>query len=80
MLFSGRVVTSWAQNGFNLINSAMTPSDWVEELQSGPYKGMTKFEKALIKSPLPFVPWYNQIRRFTGDLDTSIQYYMRPAT
>lgn len=73
-------VTSWAQNGFNLINSAMTPSDWVEELQSGPYKGMTKFEKNLIKSPLPFVPWYNQIRRFTGDLDTSIQYYMRPAT
>lgn len=71
---------SWALDIFNVVNSALTPSDWVEELQSGPYKGMTRFERNLYKSPLPFVPWYNQIKKFTGKLDTSIQYYVRPTT
>ena len=71
---------SWALDIFNVVNSALTPSDWVEELQSGPYKGMTRLEKNIIKSPLPYVPWYVQIRKFTGDLDTSIQYYTRPVS
>lgn len=70
---------SWALDIFNVINSALTPSDYVEELQSGPYKGLTRFEKNLIKSPLPYVPWYRQIKKFTGDLDTSIDYYVRPS-
>jgi hypothetical protein len=70
---------SWELDIFNVINSALTPSDYVEELQSGPYKGMTRFEKNLIKSPLPYVPWYRQIKKFTGDLDTSIAYYVRPS-
>ena len=69
---------SWASDLFNVINSALTPADWVEEVQSGPYKGYSKAEKNLIKSPIPFMSWYRQLSKFNGDLDTSIQYYLRP--
>jgi hypothetical protein len=69
--------TSVLQNGINLIQSAVDPHDWIDEIQSGPYKGMSTFEKNLIKSPLPIAAQYKQIDKFTGDLDNSIQYYVR---
>jgi len=65
-------------NGLNVIMSAIDPADWVDEIQSGPYKGMSTFEKNLIKAPLPGVAQYRQIDKFIGDLDTSISYYVRP--
>lgn len=68
----------WAIDIFNIASSALTPSDYIEEVQSGPYKGLTKVEKNLIKAPIPFVAWWRQVKRFTGDLDTSIQYLVRP--
>lgn len=72
-------VASWGLDMFNVINSAMTPSDYVEELQSGPYKGYTKLEKNLIKAPIPAAAWYRQLQKFNGDLDPTIQYYLRPS-
>lgn len=66
------------QDLINLIESSFTPSDYVETLQSGPYKGLTKWEKALIKTPLPGVRQYRQIDKFVNDLDSSIDYYARP--
>ena len=71
-------ITSVLQNTINLIGSAVDPRDWVDETSSGPYKGLSTLEKNLIKAPLPGVAQYRQIDKFVGDLDTSIQYYMRP--
>lgn len=70
--------TTVVQNSFNLINSAIDPTDWVDEIQSGPYKGMSTLEKNIIKAPIPGVAQYRQIDRFIGDLDNSIVYYARP--
>ena len=70
--------TTVVQNAFNLINSAVDPTDWVDEIQSGPYKGMSTLEKNILKAPIPGVAQYRQINKFTGDLDNSINYYARP--
>lgn len=70
--------TTVIQNSFNLINSAIDPTDWVDEIQSGPYKGMSTLEKNILKAPIPGVAQYRQIDKFIGDLDNSISYYARP--
>lgn len=70
--------TTVVQNSFNLINSAVDPTDWVDEIQSGPYKGMSTLEKNILKAPIPGVAQYRQIDKFIGDLDNSIGYYARP--
>ena len=70
--------TTVVQNSFNLINSAIDPTDWADEISSGPYKGMSTLEKNIIKAPLPGVAQYKQIDKFIGDLDNSINYYVRP--
>ena len=62
----------------SLANSIITPSDWTDELQSGPYKGNSTLEKNIMKAPIPVVSWYKQINKFTGDIDTSTQYYAKP--
>ena len=61
-----------------LINSSLTPADWTNELQSGPYKGSSTLEKNIMKAPIPVISWYKQIDRFVDDIDTSTQYYARP--
>lgn len=61
-----------------LVNSIVTPADWTDELQSGPYKGSSTLEKNLMKAPIPIISWYKQINKFTGDIDTSTQYYAKP--
>ena len=67
------------QNSLNLINSAIDPSDWTDEIQSGPYKGLSTLEKNLIKAPIPGIAQYRQIDKFISNIDTSITYYMRPS-
>lgn len=62
----------------NLINSLVTPADWTDELQSGPYKGSSTLEKNLMKAPIPVISWYKQVSKFAGDIDTSTQYYAKP--
>jgi hypothetical protein len=66
------------QNGLNVILSAVDPSDWTDEISSGPYKGLSTFEKNIIKSPIPIVAQYRQIDKFVSDIDNSINYYARP--
>lgn len=66
-------------NMLNLCVSITKPySDWTDEIQSGPYKGMSTLEKNFLKAPIPGIAQYKQIERFIGDLDTSINYYARP--
>lgn len=69
---------STVQNAFNLFNSIITPSDYIDEIQSGPYKGMSTLEKNILKAPLWGITHYRQIDRFVDEIDTSIQYYARP--
>lgn len=71
-------VMSTMKNITALINSLVTPADWTDELQSGPYKGHSTLEKNLMKAPVPIISWYKQISKFTDELDTSTQYYARP--
>jgi hypothetical protein len=66
------------QDVLNLFNSCITPEDWTDEISSGPYKGLSTLEKNVIKAPLPGVAPYRQIDKFIGNLDNSINYYVRP--
>lgn len=66
------------QNTANLATSLLDPRDYIDEIQSGPYKGMSTLEKNFVKAPLPGVAQYRQIDKFVGDLDNSIMYYLRP--
>ena len=52
-------------------------SDWVEEVQTGPYKGLTKWERSFVRMPLPGLVHYRMVNRFLNELDQSISYYTR---
>ena len=70
-----------AQDVHNLLNfaiSAVWIPDHFDEVKSGPYKGMTTFQKNFMRAPLYGVAQYKQIDKFTGDLDNSINYLVRP--
>lgn len=66
------------QNLTNLAVSVLTPSDWVTEIERGPYKGMTTLERNLYNSGLPIVSQYKQLNRMVYNIDNSINYYARP--
>lgn len=70
---------SVAMSTMRMIGSILSPSDWVDELQSGPYKGHSTLYKNVAKAPLPIIAQYKQFMKATGELDTSIQYYLRPS-
>lgn len=58
--------------------SVLTPGDYVEELQSGPYKGMTRLQKNLYKAPVWGLVHWRQISKMLGEQDDLINYYARP--
>lgn len=66
------------QNALNLVNSLISPEDYVDEIDRGPYKGMSTLEKNILKAPIPGVMQYRQIDKFVHELDNSINYYARP--
>lgn len=71
--------TSVLTKTINLIGSTVDPRDWVDETQSGPYKGMSTLHKNFLKAPIPGVMQYKQMDRFIEGLDTSIDFYVRNA-
>lgn len=72
-------IINFIQSLIDLGVSVITPGDYINEIESGPYKGMSNLGKNFIKAPLPIVSQMRQISKFTGDIDTSIQFYMRPS-
>jgi len=64
-----------------MFESLITPSDWTDELQSGPYEGMTNIEKNFMKLPLPILNQYRQVNKLIDDdiFENSIKYYMKPS-
>lgn len=61
---------------FTALGSMFTPSDYSHVLQSGPYKGYTKFEKNLLKAPILGFPIYKHISRFL-DPEEAVMYYLK---
>lgn len=72
--------TSALGNLNNLVCSTLDPGDWIDEKKSGPYKGYSTLEANLAKAPIPLVSYYRQMSKFTGDIDTSINFYARNTT
>ncbi len=62
---------------YHLVGSAIDPRDWNNEIQSGPYKGMSTLHKRIMQAPLPVLNEYRQMDRFIDDIDTSIDFYVR---
>ncbi len=62
---------------FKLFNGLLDPESYTTEMNSGPYKGLTPFEKNLMTSPIPGFAQYHQADKFTGQIDYSISYYVR---
>lgn len=58
--------------------SCVDPRDWTNEIQSGPYKDWSTWEKNFYKLPLPVLSQYKQVNKFVDEIDTSLQYYARP--
>lgn len=73
------VMVGVLQDCLNLFNSVLDPSDWTDEISSGPYKGLSTVEKNFIKSPIPIVAQYRQISKFAKEIDNSMIYYTRPS-
>lgn len=58
--------------------AVLAVEDYGEELQSGPYKGMTRLQKSLYKAPVWGLTHWRQISKMLGDQDSMINYYARP--
>ena len=64
-------------NMINLVQSIATPADYVNEIERGPYKGMSTLEKHFYKAPIPVVSQYKQMHDYLYNLDQSILFYKR---
>jgi hypothetical protein len=69
---------SAVENAIQFGISCFDPEDWVDEIRSGPYKGLSTWRKNFIKAPIPGVAQYHMIDKFVNELDNSINYYARP--
>ena len=56
---------------------AMNPQNWVEEVQSGSYKGHTRVTAAILKAPIPPITYYKQIHKIMDDLDAGTRFYAK---
>lgn len=65
--------TSVVKDMYNAIKYTVSPSGY-EELQSGPYKGMTKMQKGWLRAPIPGIRAYRQIDKFMG-VDYMTRFY-----
>lgn len=66
---------TWASNVMRFMLS-INPVDMTDEIENGKYKGMSTFQKNLLRSQLPIIAQYNQFTRFSN-VDEAIAYYMR---
>ena len=70
-------ITSSVNSLFKLINSILTPGDYIDEIQSGVYKGMSTLEKNFLKAPLPVVSQIRQLDKLSDGLEENIKFYLR---
>ena len=66
----------------SLLVSLMTPDDYTNELQSGPYKGMSNVEKGFLKLPIFPFTIARQFNKIWDDdaLEQQIKYYSKPSS
>lgn len=67
-----------AKNLFEMTISLADPTDYMDEIQSGPYKGLSTVEKNILKAPIPGISQYRQVNKFVKEIDDSINFYARP--
>lgn len=72
-------VLSTVNDGVRLLGSILDPRDWMDEAQSGPYKGHSTLFRNTLRGPLPGLRQWKQIDRFLNNLDTSIDSFTRNA-
>jgi hypothetical protein len=59
------------------MGSVMFPGDWVDEIESGRYKGMSSLERAAYKMPIPYLSYYRQWDKVYNRIDEMADYYTR---
>ena len=70
-------MVSTLQDLVTFISSTLNPYDYMNTLQSGPYKGLNNVQKNFIKAPIPIISYYRQIDRTLNQIDNNITYYIR---
>lgn len=74
---SPATVLSSLQATLNLTGSILDVRDWNDDIQTGPYKGMSTLEKNIMKAPLPVISQIKQVDRFTDNIENATMYYAR---
>lgn len=70
-------ILNTTQAAINLTASFFDPRDWNDEIQSGKYKGMSTLHKNILKAPFPILAPFNQLDRFTENIEEVTRYYAR---
>jgi hypothetical protein len=76
-LSSPMVSLSMLKDISQLGGSLLWPGDWVDEIQSGRYKGMSTLEKNLYKAPFSYLSYYRQWDKVYNRLDEMADFYTR---
>lgn len=71
------VVASALGDMAKVINVALVPRNWVDEVESGAYKGRTRVSAALLKAPIPPITYIKQINKIWEDLDAGTRFYAK---
>lgn len=76
---SPATVLNTTQAALNLTASILDPRDWNDEIAPGSkYEGMSTLHKNLLKAPFPILAPFNQLDRFTENIEEITRYYARP--
>lgn len=70
-------ILNTTQATMNLIESALWPWDWFDEIQSGKYEGMSTLHKNLLKAPIPILAPFNQADRLIDNIEETTLFYAR---
>ena len=71
------VVASALGDCAKVLNVALVPRNWVEEVESGNYKGYSRVTAAVLKAPIPPITYYKQINKIWEDLDAGTKFYAK---
>ncbi len=65
------------QNLIDLMTTCIAPSAYFDEIESGPYKGMNSFQRAVYRAPLFGISQLQNITKPINGIDDSILFYTR---
>lgn len=74
---SPAVMLNTTQSALNLVSSMLDPRDWNDEIQSGRYEGMSTLHRNILRAPFPILAPFNQLERFSDNIEEVTRYYAR---